>query len=106
MERTCGSQKQVELTCNITTIAHISRVILQHMVLRKKLHEVHTRYLAIDLHADILAWLGIQQRSYSASEFHTVELDKEKVHIMCTRPHSMLSHRYLANVAVRLSSFM
>ena len=51
------------------------------------MHEVHTRYLASDIHADVLAWLGVQQRSYSASEFHTVELDKEKVQAMCTSHH-------------------
>ena len=44
------------------------------MVLRKKMHEVHTRYLASDVQADILAWLVAQQRSYSASEFQEVEL--------------------------------
>ena len=32
-----------------------ARVSLQHMVLRKKMHEVYMRYLASDIHADILA---------------------------------------------------
>ena len=31
------------------------RVSLQHEVLRKKIYKVHTRYLAIDIHADLLA---------------------------------------------------
>ena len=69
------------------------------------MHNVHARYLASNIHADVLARLGVQQRSYSASEFHAVELDKEKVHDMYTRRHSMLSHEHLANVAVWLSSF-
>ena len=50
------------------------RVSLQHMVLRKKMHEVYTRYLARDLQADVLAQLGCQQTSCSASEFYKVEL--------------------------------
>ena len=54
------------------------RVSLQHVVLRKKMHEVCMRYLASDIHADVLAWLGLQQRSGSASEFHAVELDTER----------------------------
>ena len=41
------------------------------------MHEVHMRYLASDVHADVFAWLGLQQQSSSASEFHAVELDKE-----------------------------
>ena len=45
----------VELTCNVTIIAHMSSVILQHAVLGKKMHEVHMRYLASDIHANILA---------------------------------------------------
>ena len=98
-------RSRVELTSNVTTIAHTLRVILQHVVLRKKSHKVWTRYMASNIHADILAWLGFQQRSYSASEFPWVELDKEKVHSMCTRHHSMLSHGCLANVAIWLSSF-
>ena len=64
------------------------------------------RYLAIDVHADILVWLGVQQRSYSASEFHTVELDKEKVHTMCTRRHSLQKTGCLANIVVPLCSFV
>ena len=55
-------------------LCHMLRVILQHMVLRKKMHEVRTRYLASDVHADILAYLGNQQRNWSASEFYAVEL--------------------------------
>ena len=43
------------------TLAHMLRVILQHEVLRKKMHKVHTRYLASEIHTDILAWLGLQQ---------------------------------------------
>ena len=31
------------------------RVSLQHMMLRKKVHKVHMRYLASEIHADILA---------------------------------------------------
>ena len=72
-------------------------------------HKLHTRYLASDIQANILVWLGLQQRSCSASEFHAVELDREKVHTMCTRlttRHLILSTRHLANVAVLLSSFV
>ena len=47
---------------------------LQNIVQRKKTHEVHTRYLASDVQADILAWLGYQQRIYSVSKFYKVEL--------------------------------
>ena len=100
-----GLGSRVELKYNVTTIAHMLRVILQYAVLRKKIYEVPMRYLASDIHADILAWLGLQQRSGSASEFHTVELDKEKVHIIYTRHHSMLSCGHLANVATWLSNF-
>ena len=32
----------------------------QHAVLRKKTYEVCTRYLASDIHAKILGWLGVQ----------------------------------------------
>ena len=42
------------------------------------MHEVCTRYLASDVQADVLAWLGIQQRNYSASEFHIVELVRKQ----------------------------
>ena len=50
------------------------RVSLQYAVLRKKVHEVHKRYLASEVRADVLAWLGCQQRSWSASEFYEIEL--------------------------------
>ena len=76
------------------------------MVLGKKTHKVCMRYLASDIHADILAWLGVQQRSYSASEIYAVELDKEKVHTICTRHHSLQNTGCLANVALLLCSFM
>ena len=46
------------------------------------MHEFHMRFLESDIPADVLAWLGLQLRSCSASEFHAVELDKEKVHTM------------------------
>ena len=40
------------------------------------------RYLASDVHADILAWLEIQQRCYSASVFQAVELVR-KWYMLC-----------------------
>ena len=47
------------------------------------MHKVHIRYLASDIHVDVLAWLGSQQReASSASEFHMVELDKER-YMLC-----------------------
>ena len=50
------------------------RVSLQHVFLKKKMHEVHTRYLTSDVQADVLAHLGHQQRSCSTSEIYEVEL--------------------------------
>ena len=73
------------------------------------MHKVHKRYLASDIHTDALAWLGVQQRSCIASEFHAVELDKETVHAMCTRykeRHSLKNTGCLANIAVLLCSFI
>ena len=84
------------------------RVISQHAVLRKKMHEFCMRYLASDVQADVLAGLGLQQRNCSTSDFHTVELDREKVNTLCTRRltrHFILSTGCLANIAVLLSSF-
>ena len=63
------------------------------------------RYLASDVYADVIAWLEVQKRIYSASEFHAVELDKEKVHAMCTRRHLLQNTECLANIAVLLCSF-
>ena len=69
------------------------------------MYKVCTRYLVSDVHADVLAYLGVQQRSYSASEFHAVELNKEKVHAICSRYHLLQNTGHLANIAVPLCSF-
>ena len=50
------------------------RVSLWYAVLRKKMHKLHTRYLASHVQADILAELGYQQKICSASELYEVGL--------------------------------
>ena len=72
LKRTFGSQKWVVTCATLQTCLYII-FSFQHAVLRKKMHEVHMRYLANDIHADVLAWLRVQQRACSASEFYKVE---------------------------------
>ena len=72
------------------------------------MHKVRTKYLASDVQADILIQLGCQQRSYSASEFHPVEMDKEKVYVICSKRttcYLLQNTGRLANVAVLPCSF-
>ena len=76
-------------------LAHMIERCLQYRVLWKKTHRVRRRYLASDVHVDVLAHLGRQQREKLGRQhrekllkFYRVELGSTRwsnVHMRCTR---------------------
>ena len=58
-----GLGSGLNLACNITIIAHMLRVDPSAFVAEEEDTQGALRYLASDIHADILTWPGLQQRS-------------------------------------------